>query len=245
VLQFYDADEKPLFRNVGRFLYEGWKHGETLIVIGTSQHIARFSEELASIGADADTALRQDKLIFLDARQMLAQFMCGGQPDAERFRATIGPLLARAGSSAGSKGVRAYGEMVNVLWKEGNLGGAIQLERLWNDLLRDFEFILFCAYQIDIFDGGIPMTDLNPILCSHTHLLPTAGADLEGAITGAMREIIGFRSEIVSNQIKSYYRPSWASMPASEAIIFWLKNNLPDQAQAILERARQTVPATC
>ncbi len=30
--------------------------------------------------------------------------------------------------------VRAYGEMVDLLWKDGNVDGAVQLEALWNEL---------------------------------------------------------------------------------------------------------------
>jgi len=236
-LQFYHADERPLVRNVGRFLCEGLNQGDHLILISTKEHTASFTDELAVLNAGVDAARRDGKLVCLDARETLAQFMVDGRPDAERFRSVIGSLLLRFSSNAG--GVRAYGEMVNVLWKDGLTAVALRLEQLWNDLLRDFEFSLYCAYQVDIFDGRVAMADLNAVLCNHTHLLPGSDQDAEAAITAAMRDVIWFRAEVVRREIQSGYRPSWADMPRAEAFVFWLKNNLPHRAAEILARARQ------
>jgi hypothetical protein len=38
--------------------------------------------------------------------------------------------------------------------------------------------------------------------------------------------------------IKANYRPSWGVVPRSEAIILWLRNNLPGSAGEILDLAK-------
>jgi len=43
--------------------------------------------------------------------------------------------------------VRAYGEMVALLWDAGDVLGAIELEKLWNELARDLNFSLWCAHH--------------------------------------------------------------------------------------------------
>ena len=49
--------------------------------------------------------------------------------------------------------VRAFGEMVALLWSEGNQAAAIRLEELWNELALSQTFCLFCAYSMDSLGG--------------------------------------------------------------------------------------------
>jgi hypothetical protein len=39
--------------------------------------------------------------------------------------------------------------------------------------------------------------------------------------------------------MKANFRPAWAEVPKAEGIILWIRNNLPDIADDILDRARQ------
>lgn len=63
----------------------------------------------------------------------------------------IGNVIASV--TDGRSRVRAFGEMVALLWAEGNHGGAIRLEELWNDLQNSHSFALFCAYPMNGFGG--------------------------------------------------------------------------------------------
>jgi anti-sigma regulatory factor (Ser/Thr protein kinase) len=42
--------------------------------------------------------------------------------------------------------VRAFGEMVAVLWEAGDVLAAIELEKLWNELADELPFSLLCGY---------------------------------------------------------------------------------------------------
>ncbi|MDP9275804.1 MAG: MEDS domain-containing protein [Chloroflexota bacterium] len=47
--------------------------------------------------------------------------------------------------------MRVFGEMVALLWAEGDRNGALVLEELWNDLTRRLSFPLLCAYPASFF----------------------------------------------------------------------------------------------
>jgi Histidine kinase-like ATPase domain len=56
----------------------------------------------------------------------------------------IGRLIAEAGQ--GERPVRAYGEMVALLWDAGLVNDAVQLEEMWGSLGLSHSFSLFCSY---------------------------------------------------------------------------------------------------
>ena len=76
--------------------------------------------------------------------------MVDGTPDPARFRENVVGLLERV-SDAGRE-VRVYGEMVALLWEAGHVSSTIALEDLWNELVAEFGFSLFCGYPISGFD---------------------------------------------------------------------------------------------
>src|ERR1700675_3561462 len=81
LVQFYQADEALLTRNVVDFLTDGLKQGDVLLVITTPERNAAFSEGLSESGIDPSTAIRERRLLFADAEQTLRRFMVDGQPD--------------------------------------------------------------------------------------------------------------------------------------------------------------------
>jgi hypothetical protein len=42
--------------------------------------------------------------------------------------------------------VRAFGEMVALLWERGDQAATVRLEHLWNDFCRMQTLLLLCAY---------------------------------------------------------------------------------------------------
>jgi len=149
----------------------------------------------------------------------------------------MGAAIRDVQARADITGLRAYGEMVGLLWNTGKYSGAIRLEKFWNKFLESNSFSLFCAYPIDVFGSEFQIGGLDAILRAHTHFVP-AGMDLENAVDQSMNEILGRRAEGLRSLIKTNFQPSWASMPRAEATILWLRNSLSDEAEEILARAR-------
>jgi hypothetical protein len=236
LVQLYDADESSLARNVGRYLEEGWQRGDGLVVIASREHAAAFVAELERLGVDAGAAVRDGRLLVLDAQTTLARFFVDGYLDPALFRETVTAALR---SVHGAR-IRAYGEMVGILWQAGHESAAIALEDLWNELLAEARLELFCAYPIDVFGDDFHVAGIDQVLCVHTHLVPTGGEqNLEGAVERAMGDVLGTRADGLRPLMKANYRPSWGVVPRGEAVILWLRNNLPDYADEILSRARR------
>jgi hypothetical protein len=237
VVQLYGSDDRLLTLNVGRYLGEGLRRGDGLLVIATPEHRTSLTRHLREDQA-YPRAVLEGRLAFLDAEVTLSRFMQDGSPDPELLHSVVGEALKRVTARAVHSGVRAYGEMVGLLWKAGAEKAAISLEELWNGLLKQSEVSLFCAYPIDVFGPDFLPGRVDALLCSHTHLLPLDPA-LEQALALAMEEVLGPRLEGIRDLIQANHRPAWGQVPRAESLVLWLRNNLPGSADQILARARQ------
>ena len=111
----------------------------------------------------------------LNARKTADALMSGETVDAAHFREIIWPLVAQRSQRNPSAPVRAYGEMVNLLWREGNRAGAIQLESLWNELSAAHSLELLCGYSMSNFASADDAAQFEEICAQHTHVVPTEG----------------------------------------------------------------------
>jgi hypothetical protein len=143
VVQLYEDDDIFLDSLEG-FVSGGLLAGDGVIVIATPAHAASLAGRLIGRGIDLAAAKATDQYIELDAVDTLDKFMVGGWPDEDEFRRFVLQTLQRAG--AGGRRIRAFGEMVAVLWSQGNNGATVRLEHLWQRLCREEAFSLFCAY---------------------------------------------------------------------------------------------------
>ena len=237
LVQLYDADDRALIENVGRYVCAGLQRGAGAIVIAAAGHADAFARAIAEFGAGS--AVDAGRLLFLDAEQTLARFMVDGQPDWARFESTIAPALSLLRERAGGRGVRAYGEMVGVLWQAGRYAAAIRLEGFWNRLLASGGFELFCAYPIDVFGEEFRDAEVDALLSAHTHLLPADDGRLQRAVHRAMDDVLGRSAAEVRRLVEAADRPAWAAIPNAEAVILWLRDNLPAYAGEILTRAQR------
>jgi hypothetical protein len=237
IVQLYGKDDRLLTRNVARYLTEGLRRGDGLLVIGTPEHSGSIVRQLREDSAYSKAVL-EGRLVFLDAQATLNRFMVNDQPDRELFESVVGEAVKGVQERAGHTGVRAYGEMVGLLWKAGQQSAAARLEELWNALLCSSAVSLFCAYPIDVFGEEFQVETVDPVLCTHRHMLPLDD-ELEGALNRAMEEVLGARMIGLRALIRANHRPSWGTVPKSESIILWLRNNLPGSAREIIERAKQ------
>ena len=237
VVQLYGDDDRLLIQNVGRFLSEGLKRGDGLLVIATPEHRTSLTGSLRS-ESGYSRAVLEGRLMFLDARPTLDRFLVDGYPDPELFDSVIGESLRRVRVRAVHTGVRAYGEMVGLLWTAGEREAALQLEKLWSGVLPRSEVSLFCSYPVDVLGPEFESGRVDPLLCTHTHLVPVDSA-LQMALDRAMDEVLGPRVERLRPLVQRNHRPAWGTVPAAEALVLWLRSNLPGSAEQILTRARK------
>jgi hypothetical protein len=170
-VQFY-GNEHSLFTTVAGFLGEGLVERQPAIVIATPPHAAAIEEHLCGRLIDCAQARRNGDLVLLDAEELLGQFMLGDQPDPDLFEQNVGTIVRQVLDGRGPTIVRAYGEMVDVLWKENRCDAAIKLEILWNKLALKYRFALLCGYAMGSFyKHGQQLEDIRSL---HTHVV---GAD--------------------------------------------------------------------
>jgi len=189
-------------------------------------------------GHDPTRAIHQGQLLFLGAAHTLSLFMVDGEPDRDSFRSATRVVLRQLRGKTGRREIRAYGEMVGLLWNAGHSAAAARLERLWNELLSENGLQLLCAYQIDVFGKEFQAGVIDEILCAHTHLEPESiNRNLDSAVTRAMTEVLGAKAKSLPLIFDSR-AASWAILPKGETTVLWLRDNLPEYADEILARAR-------
>jgi hypothetical protein len=149
-VQFYGNDSE-LLETVGTFLSEGLAAGQPAIVIATKDHRGAIEQALEAHRIDVTAARHLGDLVMLDAEEMLATFMVDHAPVGSLFRRSVGDVIEQTLRGRERTPVRAYGEMVNVLWKQGRTEAAIRLEVLWNNLAETHAFSLLCGYAIGNF----------------------------------------------------------------------------------------------
>ena len=122
---------------------------------------------------DVTAAVRGGTLVLCDAADTMARFIHGGRIDGDAFRRVIGATL-RGAADAGTP-VRAYGEMVALLWDAGDVLSAIELEEQWNAVAAEHDFSLLCGYRSASIAGPEHEQALRHVCALHTSVLdPTA-----------------------------------------------------------------------
>ena len=143
VVQIYEDDELFLDMLAG-FTGGGINAGDCVIIIATNAHLKALEERLKSLGVHTEMLIAEDSYIPLNAEETLAKFMINGWPDENLFNDLITGVLKRGRSH--NRHIRAFGEMVALLWAQGHNGATVHLEHLWNKFCEKESFSLFCAY---------------------------------------------------------------------------------------------------
>jgi hypothetical protein len=173
-VRFYE-DERSLCRIVTDFIGDGLVANQPAVVIATPAHREEIDRGLRELSLDVHRLQEDGQLLVLDAEETLATFMKDGVPDPVAFRTSLGAALDTATAGRPNATVRAYGEMVDWLWKHDAADAAIRLEVLWNQLADTRAFSLLCGYSMGNFYKHGAYEDI----CSqHTHVVSTTGQPL-------------------------------------------------------------------
>jgi hypothetical protein len=146
VVQFYGRDDE-LADRVTDYLLGALDGGGVAVVIATPEHRREFESRLGQAGVDLAGARDDGSYLALDAGQTLRQLMAAERLDPAAFDRVIGDVIRRAG--AGGRPIRTFGEMVALLWDDGLVNEAVQLEALWEELGGRHPFSLLCGYRAD------------------------------------------------------------------------------------------------
>jgi hypothetical protein len=156
----FASSDADLVARLSSYVADGLAQGDVCVVIATAEHRAGLHQWLAAHGLQQEQGL----LVEHDAEEVLDRLVQDGRLVPEVFHALIASLpqeRLRGGS------LRAFGEIVSLLHQRGDLGLALELERLWDDVQRRLGFPLLCAY---LDDGTSEAAFVGPVCAGHTHL---------------------------------------------------------------------------
>jgi hypothetical protein len=172
-LVFPCTDEENIVEAITVFARAGLEKDEAIVLIATQEHCSLVAARLDSEGFDTKLLQRSSQLICLLASDLMSTFMLDGWPDEKAFRVIVGEIVRRAKASAGpgrERKVRAFGEMVSLLWRV-DTAAAAGLEELWNNVIEEHQLALLCTYSLNgsHAHGALPDCLVTP----HSHDLAT------------------------------------------------------------------------
>lgn len=152
VVQVYqDADR--FMDSLEEFVAQGLRGDDGVVVIATMAHLYMLECRLReSSEFQFSTLQARGRYVRLNVHQALWQFMVDGLPDERLFGAFVDRVIGNAGK--GGRQVRAFGEMVAILWSQGNFEATRKLEQIWHRVCQERGLALFCAYPDSIFSTG-------------------------------------------------------------------------------------------
>ena len=146
---FY-SDDRSAVDDLTQFIGAALKTGHAAIVVATKLHRESLLPRLQAYGLDIGAAIEQGRYIALDATDTLSTFMLDGMPDLVQFTKLFGDLVVTASKAAkgGPNRVALFGEMCHLLWEQGNVEAAIQVEKLGKQLVRTYDVDVLCGYSL-------------------------------------------------------------------------------------------------
>jgi hypothetical protein len=163
-VHFY-MDDATLIDRLRCIMIPALKSRDAGLVIATPAHLAQFISALSKWGGSPERAQMTGRLVLVDAFKALNRFMVAGRPNAPLFFEFVGSLVETAQSAAATGCAVVFGEMVAILWEQGDKASALTLEGWWNVALSGANAQLHCAYPAT----SIGDADLKEICDQHTH----------------------------------------------------------------------------
>jgi hypothetical protein len=148
VVQIYENDAAFLNLLEG-FVTGGIAAGDGVVLIATCEHLGLLEQRLKLAGLDVEALKADDQYLPLHAEEILGRIMINDWPNYSLFMETITRAFRQVKKN--NRHIRAFGELVAILWAQGNSGATIMLEQLWNMYGEKEPFSLFCAYPKSAF----------------------------------------------------------------------------------------------
>jgi hypothetical protein len=238
IVQLYQ-DEDFYGEAISHFAAEGIARGESIILVATKPHWEKISRRLDGRGLDTRRLFREGQLTLLDADDTLLKFMAGDAPDGSIFKPLARQTIAKARAGGKFRHVRWWGEMVNVLYVNGNPRGSNRLEQFFDEVAHEESISIFCSFLMDKFDPKIYEEAFGNVCRTHSHVIPTDDyARHRVTVNRAIAEVVGeMRGPLLQSLISWGGAPSL--MPSSQALLLWVKEKIPEHFEPVLGRARE------
>ena len=136
-----------------RFIASALHDGSAVIAVA-GEHEESLYRSLERANVDLVSAIREERYVPLQIGEMLASVMVNGSPDRERFQIAADEMVNAAAKRARNARVVAVGEGTSAVWAQGQIEAAIQLERLWDEVARERQMDILCAFPMAAREGN-------------------------------------------------------------------------------------------
>src|SRR5207248_431872 len=99
-----------------------------------------------------------------------------------------------------------FGELVALLWADGNRAAAIRLEELWDDLGKTHSFSLFCSYPMHDFSGEVYEAGFTEICRQHSLVIPAESYSAQVSLNERLRAITLLQQKANSLEVEKAER---------------------------------------
>jgi hypothetical protein len=176
LVQLFDAP-RSLADAASRFLAEGWKRDEDLLVIARPRHWQLMAEYLEQRGCPVRHGMVGDRLQMIDATETCRRIHRRGVFDQARATGLLTTIM-RTAQRPGRR-LCVYVGLMELLAEEGAFDAAAHVEDIWNDMQGKFGFRLLCGYLAAHFTDAQTTSALRTICGKHsavqTHSADTLG----------------------------------------------------------------------
>jgi len=187
VVQFYE-DEGFLAETVAEFVGPPLAKGDTALLIATDGHQKAFAKALKARGLDVRRLAQSRRLTLLDARELQRLLSSGRHGGDGPFRKYVAGTIQQIVADQPTRPLHVYGEVVNLMWRDGDAENALQLEASWHRLTKEVPISVLCSYEIANFNRttGRTITDVCNL---HDRAIPAESYD-ENASRAARRTAV-------------------------------------------------------
>lgn len=163
-------DEAMQAEAVAYFIKGGLLDNELVIIIARASLRNAIISHLNAMGLNIQFFKNQGQLKFMDAEFLLSRIVTSDSLEECVIHELIVRPIQIAHLQYGK--IRAFGEMTDILWKRKQFDQALQLEKLWDDLSKEYQFALLCTYLSNSFDVNDYDESIEHVCQAHSHLLP-------------------------------------------------------------------------
>jgi hypothetical protein len=176
--------------------------------------------------------------VFTDVRDAVAAVLTDGRLDPARFDSVAEDAILKARAGGRFSGVRWWGEMSNLMLGFGATQEALQAEECADAVTRRHGAALLCSYLLDRFDPRSYDGILREVCCRHSHAIPAEDyARHRIAVNRALAEVIGeIRGPLLQSLLS--WKGLGCELPSSQALLFWVREALPEHFAEVLSRAK-------
>ena len=155
----FSANDDARVHDLHRFAARALRRGDMVVAVGRPALLDGLTSRLVDSGFDLASLSARGRYQTLDAEECLSRAMRGDEPDEATLVGILRTLEDAHTTSVegGAKNLVVLGEVAPLLLQDGNVRGALTLERIWHRHSSRFQTL--CSYRsADLEACGRPET---------------------------------------------------------------------------------------